>query len=34
MRALLELKNASQATPRDAEVYYRLGVAYASLTDI
>lgn len=27
-RAVLEFKNAGQATPNDAEVYFQLGLAY------
>ncbi len=33
-RALLELKNAAQAMPKDAEPYYRMGLAYSAMGDV
>jgi len=33
-RAVLEFKNAAQAKPSDAEVYYQLGIAYSGLQDV
>jgi len=33
-RAVLEFKTAAQATPRDSEVYYQLGLAYLAAGDL
>jgi tetratricopeptide (TPR) repeat protein len=33
-RAILQFRNAVQATPKNADVYYRLGVAYLAADDI
>jgi tetratricopeptide (TPR) repeat protein len=33
-RAILQFRNAAQATPRDPEVYYQLGLAYLAAGDL
>ena len=33
-RAILELRNALQATPKNAEIYYQLGLAYRATGDL
>ena len=33
-RAILQFRNAAQATPKNAEVYYQLGIAYLTAGDI
>src|ERR1051325_11517569 len=32
-RALLEFKNAAQAKPEDAEIYYQMGLAFSGVSD-
>src|SRR5689334_7551222 len=32
-RAILEFRNAAQAKPRDAEVFYQMGMAFCSMQD-
>ena len=33
-RAILELRNALQATPKNAEIYYQLGLSYGATGDL
>src|SRR5690349_6560131 len=32
-RAILQFRNAAQLTPKDPEIYYQLGMAYANAQD-